>query len=256
MRARAGDEMGARDVGIDSQWRRTATGRGLSEAQLRQLDAVLGELADNPRAPTSVREPSRAGETHIADSLSGLDVEEIRLAERIADLGSGAGFPGVPLAVALPHAHVSLVESQRRKCAYLEMVRSRAALANVEVVCARAEEWTGGLGRNDAVVARALAPQPVVVEYAAPLLLAGGVLADWRGRRDAQDERAAGTAAEQLGLRVREVLRVEPFACARDRHVHVFVKVGDTPPRFPRRAGMARKRPLGAAGSPSDRDRR
>jgi 16S rRNA (guanine527-N7)-methyltransferase len=255
VRAYTGEEMGAREH-VGGQWRRTVAGRGLREAQLRQLEAVLRELAENPRAPTSVREPSQAGGTHVADSLVGLDVEEVRGAGQIADLGSGAGFPGVPLAVALPDANVALVESQRRKCAYLETVRAHAALANVEVVCARAEEWVGGLGRNDAVVARALAPQSVVVEYAAPLLRDGGVLADWRGRRDAQDERAARRAAEQLGLRLREVRRVDPFAGARDRHLHVFVKVGETPSRFPRRAGVARKRPLGLADPPSDRDRR
>jgi 16S rRNA (guanine527-N7)-methyltransferase len=94
-------------------------------------------------------------------------------------------------------------------------------------------------------VARALAPQPVVLEYAAPLLRIGGVLVDWRGRRDRERERQSAAAIQQLGLRSVQLRRTAPFEGARDRHLHVFEKVAITPARFPRRAGIARKRPLG-----------
>jgi 16S rRNA (guanine527-N7)-methyltransferase len=163
----------------------------------------------------------------------------------IADLGAGAGFPGLALAVALPAARVALVESQRRKCGFLERIRSAAQVENVSVVCARAEEWPAGAGANDAVVVRALASQPVVLEYAAPLLRLGGALLDWRGRREQNEERASAAAAQELGLELHEIRSVMPFAEATDRHVHVFVKVSATPARFPRRPGIARKRPLG-----------
>jgi 16S rRNA (guanine527-N7)-methyltransferase len=116
-------------------------------------------------------------------------------------------------------------------------------------VCARAEQWSAGLVANDVVTARAVAAQPVVLEYAAPLLRLGGVLVDWRGRRSSAEEAAARTAAAELGLELREIRRVTPFARAAHRHLHVFEKVAQTPPRFPRRAGIARKRPLGAAAS-------
>jgi len=95
-------------------------------------------------------------------------------------------------------------------------------------------------------VARALAPQTVVLEYAAPLLRNGGALVDWRGRRSAEAEAQADRAATVLGLRRQEIRRVAPFEGATDHHLHVFTKVHETPPRFPRRAGIARKRPLGA----------
>ena len=95
------------------------------------------------------------------------------------------------------------------------------------------------------VTARALAPQPVVLEYAAPLLRADGVLIDWRGQRAEAEERAALRAAAELGLERAEVRRVHPFAAALERHLHVFVKTTETPARFPRRVGVARKRPLG-----------
>jgi 16S rRNA (guanine527-N7)-methyltransferase len=150
------------------------------------------------------------------------------------------------LAVALPSAEVRLVESQRRKCEFLARLVTEASVDNATVVCARAEEWDEGHLANDVVVARALAPQPVVLEYAAPLLRAGGTLVDWRGKRDGADERAARAAAPMLGMELREVREVRPFPSATDRHLHVWNKVNETPDRFPRRAGMARKRPLGS----------
>jgi 16S rRNA (guanine527-N7)-methyltransferase len=229
----------------EDDWQRALDGHALAPGQIAQLAAILRKLKSDERAPTAVRGVLEAADAHLADSLVGLDFEEIRSARKLADLGSGAGFPGTVLAVALPHASVYLVESQRRKCEFLRTVCADAEIANAQVVCKRAEEWEQGAAANDAVVARALAPQAVVLEYAAPLLKVGGALVDWRGRRDEADEQTAANAARTLGMRLREVRRVQPFAQARDRHVHVFVKCEQTPPRFPRRAGMARKRPLG-----------
>ena len=225
----------------------------LSDKQAAQLAALLDVLESDEHAPTAIREPRRARDAHLADSLVALEVEGLASVRAIADVGSGAGFPGLALAVALPRAHVFVVESQRRSCEFLARARAAAALENVDVVCARAEEWRAGTGANDAVLARALAPQPVVLEYAAPLLRVGGMLIDWRGARVPDEERAARDAAQQLGLELREIRRVVPFAGARERHLHVFAKLADTPPRFPRRTGVARKRPLGVA--PSDRGR-
>ena len=137
------------------------------------------------------------------------------------------------------------MESQARKCAFIERLRVAAEIENARVVCTRVEQWGEGLSRNDVAVARALAAQPVVLEYAAPLLEHGGVLVDWRGRRDSAQEAEAVCAAEQLGMGLLEIRRTEPYKDARDHHLHVFEKVAETPSRFPRRAGVARKRPLG-----------
>ena len=241
---------GERFTGNTPPWSAALAAHELSEAQLATMGRVLGVLQKDEHAPTTVRAPREASERHLADSLAGLDIDLINLINRdgrdLADLGAGAGFPGVALAVALPGAHVRLVESARRKCEFLARLLATAGIENASVVCARAEEWTEGLEGNDVVLARALAPQPVVLEYAAPLLRMGGALVDWRGRRDGQEEQAALRAGRALGLELREIRRVEPFAGATDRHLHVWLKVGETPARFPRRAGMARKRPLGA----------
>lgn len=218
---------------------------GLSDRQRRQLGAILGELERDEHAPTAVRNAEQAVDVHLADSLVALRLPAIGEAREIADLGSGAGFPGLPLAVALPAAKVTLVESQRRECEFLERLCAQAEIGNARVVRARAEEWREGASASDAVVARALAAQPVVLEYAAPLLRLGGTLIDWRGKRVSAEEDASLAASRTLGLRLVEIHKVHPFAGATDRHLHEFVKVEQTPERFPRRAGVARKRPLG-----------
>jgi 16S rRNA (guanine527-N7)-methyltransferase len=210
-----------------------------------QLTTLLTEIERDDRAPTTVRDPAVGVDLHLADSLIALDVAPVRDAQTIADLGSGAGFPGLALAVALASCEVRLVESQSRKCAYLRDAVGRAGIQNASVVCARAEDWSEGSCANDVVTARAVGPQPVVLEYAAPLLRQGGTLVDWRGKRLAAEELAASRAAEELGLELVGIEKVRPFEDARDRHLHLYMKVRPTPARFPRRAGIARKRPLG-----------
>jgi 16S rRNA (guanine527-N7)-methyltransferase len=218
----------------------------LTGRQSAQLSGLLSILARERHAPTSVRSPQRALDVHVADSLVALELGLVRGARAIVDLGSGAGFPGLALAIALENACVQLLESQTRKCRYLEGVVAQLGTANARVACVRAEEWRAGLEVNDLALARALGEQAVVLEYAAPLLRRGGALIDWRGRRSGEQERRAQQAAAQLGMRCAKIRRVHPFAGARERHLHVYIKVADTPARFPRRPGLASRRPLGS----------
>ena len=219
----------------------------LPAAAERQLAALLDLVAAEPAAITSIRDPAEGVDAHVADSLVALDVPAVRAARRVADLGSGGGFPGLVLAIALPAARVALVESVGRKCAFLAAAADELGLANVEVVNARAEEWAAGLGGQDVVVARALAPLTVLVEYAAPLLEPGGLLVAWKGRRDAAEEADGAAAAEQLGMSALEAVAVKPFQQTRDRHLYLSSKVSPTPAEYPRRPGMARKRPIRAS---------
>jgi 16S rRNA (guanine527-N7)-methyltransferase len=211
----------------------------------QQFDALLEALAD-PAAPTSVHDRAQARNVHIADSLTALSVPEVRAARRIADLGAGAGPPGLVLAIALPGAEVTLVESVGKKCAWMEATVERLGLANVRVVWARAEEWDDGLEACDVVTARALGALPVLCEYAAPLLREGGVLVAWKGAVDEAEAADGLAAAEILGLEREAVLAVEPYPGSERRTLHVFRKVRPTPERYPRRPGMAAKRPLKA----------
>jgi 16S rRNA (guanine527-N7)-methyltransferase len=185
---------------------------------------------------------------HVADSLSGLEIPDLRSATSIADIGAGAGFPGLVLAIALPYARVDMIESVSRKCAVIDRLAQAAGLDN-EVVRAmpmRSEEramW-GGRESYGAVTARAVAALPVLVEYAAPLVSPGGVFVAWKGARDAGEEAAGSKAAVEVGLKAEAVVEVKPWPAARDRNLHVYRKVSETPERFPRRPGMAAKRPL------------
>ena len=218
---------------------------GLAPTAAERLRALTALLAEDPGAATAVREPDAVIRDHLADALVALELRPVRESTSLADLGSGAGIPGLPLAVALPSAAVTLVESNRRKSAFLERAADFCRLGNVTVVNARAEAWLDGFDRFDLVTARALAPLAVVLEYAAPLLLIGGRLVAWRGRRDTEAESAAEAAAQRLAMAPLDVYQVEPYRGARWRHLHMFEKRGPTPPGFPRRPGMARKRPLG-----------
>ncbi len=218
---------------------------GLPAGAVASLRAILDLQAADATAPTTVRAPDAAADRHVADSLVALDLEPVRAARRIADLGAGAGWPGLALALALPDARVALVESAVRHCRYLERAVAAGAVANAEVVHSRAEEWTGGLGAHDLVTARAVASLPVLCEYAAPLLADGGALVAWKGAVEAAEAAAGTAAASQLGLEPVEVRAVEPYPAAQGRTLHVFRKVAATPERFPRRPGMAVKRPLG-----------
>jgi 16S rRNA (guanine527-N7)-methyltransferase len=218
---------------------------GVPAAGVESLRVILGLQASDPTVPTTVRDPATAADRHVADSLVALELPDVRAARRVADLGAGAGWPGLALAAALPEAQVALVDSTGRHCRYLERAVAAGGLANVEVVHARAEEWPAGLAVHDLVTARALAALPVLCEYAAPLLADGGVLVAWKGAVGEEEAAEGAAAAAELGLSEAEVHAVQPYRAAEHRTLHVFRKIAPTPDRYPRRPGMAAKRPLG-----------
>jgi 16S rRNA (guanine527-N7)-methyltransferase len=220
---------------------------GLPEGAAERFASLLGLVAAEPAAITAVRDPAEGVDAHVADSLVALDLPAVSAARRVADLGSGGGFPGLALAIALPAARVALVESVGRKCTFLVAAVNALGLANVDVVHGRAEAWPEGMGAHDLVVARALAPLTVLVEYAAPLLDLGGVLVAWKGGPEPEEEADGGAAARALGMSAPEAIPVQPFEGARDRRLYLTSKVSPTPPGYPRRAGMARKRPIQAS---------
>jgi 16S rRNA (guanine(527)-N(7))-methyltransferase RsmG len=198
------------------------------------LERLLEALAAEPDPPTTVADPVR---DHLADSLAVIPL--IDPPRRVADIGSGAGFPGLVLAASFPRASVFLVESQRRHAAVAQRLGTEAGLSNVRVLPVRVEE-VPEREAFDLVTARAVAPLAVLVE----LLTAGGRFVAWKGARDEEEELAAARAAATVGLAPEEVVKVEPFPGAHSRHLHFYVKTAQTPDRFPRRPGMARKRPL------------
>jgi len=211
------------------------------EATSRVLELLEGERA----SVSSVTEPGRAWRVHVEDSLTGLEVEDLSRAGRIADIGSGAGFPGLVLAVALPDAHVDLIESVGRKCEFVQRAIDAAGIANATVLNARSEEIAAGDRREsyDAVTARAVGRLSTLAELASPLLRKNGVLVAWKGKRDPDEEAQLEKAASQLAMHPEQILDVGDRAGSKHRHLHILRKLGPTPGSLPRRPGMAKKRP-------------
>jgi 16S rRNA (guanine527-N7)-methyltransferase len=204
-------------------------------------------LRDERASVSSVTDPGRAWKVHVADSLTGLEIPDLRVAPSIADIGSGAGFPGLVLAVALPDSHIDLIESVGRKCDFMRRAIEVGGIGNARVLNARSEELARGEVRDAyaAVTARAVGRLSTLAELASPLLDEGGVLVAWKGRRDPDEERQLDNAAATLAMRPEEIRHVGPYAGSEHRHLHVIRKFAPTPEKLPRRAGMAKKRPYG-----------
>jgi 16S rRNA (guanine527-N7)-methyltransferase len=218
----------------------------LDPAGRQALGKVLALLAEERASVSSVVD-DRAWKVHIADSLTGLEVPELEAGRQIADVGAGAGFPGLALAVALPNAQVDLIESIGRKCAFMQRAIDQASIPNATVLNTRSEDLASADGREtyDIVTARAVGRLSTLAELASPLLKPNGVLVAWKGKRDQEEEEQLERAAEPLAMRPEQILDVGNRAGSQHRHLHVVRKSGPTPPDLPRRPGIAKKRPKG-----------
>jgi len=233
---------------------RLAVTYGLDGAQTaalsRYVDLLLGWRRGNV---TGLNGPVAVVDTLIGDSLALLGVPQLREREGAGwlDLGSGAGIPGIPLAVALPTAELTVLDSVAKKCAFLEeAVAACGLITRARVVCARSERFAaaGAPGRDafGVVFARAVAGLPVLVELAAPLLAEDGVLLASKTRRALIDEGpAADVAAARCGLAAEPPVPL-PGSPLDDAVCVVYRKTAQTPEWLPRREGVAAKRPLGA----------
>jgi len=211
-----------------------------------KLETVLELLAEERASVSSVVD-ERAWQVHVVDSLTGLEVPKLKEARRIADVGAGAGFPGLALAVALPAAQVDLIESVGRKCEFMRRAAQAAEITNVSVLNTRSEDVATGEGREsyDLVTARAVGRLSTLAELASPLLKPNGVLVAWKGRRDEEEENQLRNAAEALAMRPESILDVGDRAGSEHRHLHIVRKTGPTPSNLPRKPGIAKKRPKG-----------
>jgi 16S rRNA (guanine527-N7)-methyltransferase len=190
------------------------------------LERWLEEVIAAPGA-TAFVDISTARRVLVDDALRALPILR-RFDGPVVDVGSGGGSPGIPLAASLPARPFTLLEAERRKCAFLE--RFASALPNLEVVWGRAEEQQADV--FGVALAKALAKPPVATELCLPLVAPGGVAILWLGR--SADRGAVARVAERLGGRLED----------ESDGLLVLRKVAPTPCGFPRRPGMAKKRPL------------
>jgi 16S rRNA (guanine527-N7)-methyltransferase len=225
----------------DSEQRRPVLGpRDAAALEQVYADAVrLGFLGP--------REEERLWERHLNDALGLAAIRRPKPEERWADLGSGAGLPGLPLAVAYRATAFTLIDAQRRRVDWVAGTVAKLGLANVAVVHARLEDYGRGPARQsfDVATARALGPLPVVAELGLPLLKIGGQLLVPRGRPGSDELKQAMTACRQLGGRIDGVIPNPSSPIDRVGFVVMMAKIAATSPRFPRRSGVPARTPLG-----------
>jgi 16S rRNA (guanine527-N7)-methyltransferase len=189
---------------------------------------------------------------HVLDSLSCLQVIGEAHPRQVLDIGSGGGLPGLALALALESVRFTLLEATGKKVEFLRQAVKQLEANNVEILHGRAEVLAKDEAyrdRFDVVTARALASLPVLLEYSAPFLRLDGLLVAMKGRVVEGEIDQAARSARLLRMARRKVVRVEAAeaSVSKERHLVVFAKEGETPEGFPRREGMATKRPLGGS---------
>ena len=197
---------------------------------------------------TAVRDRDEALQKHIADSLSCDFMEEYEAAENVIDIGTGAGFPGVPLAIVSPDKKFTLVDSLNKRLRIIDELTGELGIKNVTTVHGRAED----VGKSkehreqyDICVSRAVASLDVLCEWCLPLVKNGGYFVAYKGENVSRETEDAASAIKLLGGKIVEIRKVQTEEESISGHVLVMIKkVKNTPSKYPRQAGQARKNPL------------
>jgi 16S rRNA (guanine527-N7)-methyltransferase len=226
---------GARTFGIE-----------LTPAQSDAFETYYRELIGwNARVNlTAITERDEVIVKHFLDSLS--VAPQVRAAQRVIDIGAGAGLPGLPLKIVLPHLRMMLLEATGKKVEFLKHIIMRLGLRETIALHARAEDLAHNAAHRaqyDVAVARAVANLATLLEYALPFVRQGGVLIAQKGVAVNAEVRAATGALQLLGGRVREIVPVQ-LPGLELRHLVVVEKAAATPQRYPRRAGVPERKPL------------
>lgn len=221
--------------------------------QLAQFDIYRQELRDwNARINlTSLTGDLDIIDKHFIDSLLLVRYEVLGHGVRVADVGTGAGFPGLPIKIYRPDIRLSLLESVGKKARFPKHLIAKLELENVDVVNERAEIAARSPEHREQygfVVARCVAHLPVLVEYCLPLVSVGGKFVAYKGYKAEAEVKDAEVAVEKLGGRFERLerdVKARDSVPLSDRRVLVFIrKIKETPSKYPRRPGIPRKRPL------------
>jgi len=221
---------------------------GLSSDAMDRLSEFGDLLLGSTTNVSGLRTAEEIEERHFLDSLSLLQLQVIRDAHEVVDVGAGGGLPSVVLAIAQPDTRVVALDSVGKKCRFVESVASRLGLDNLQVICGRAEELGRGEGRErfDVATSRALAALPVVAELTVPMVRVGGHMVAMKGALSNQERIDGHFALGILGGGQLQERRVVPFPGADNRWLYVAQKESPTPIRYPRRVGVPAKQPLNA----------
>jgi 16S rRNA (guanine527-N7)-methyltransferase len=224
----------------------------LTPAQAAQMDVLAQELiAWNAEKMnlTAITDPAQVQTRHLLDSLSLAKVVTFTAGMKIMDVGTGAGFPGVPLAIAFPQVRVTLMEATAKKLTFIEHITQTLGLTNTKTLHARAED----AGQNpryraafEVVTARAVARLPALLEYLLPLTKEGGLCIAMKGSTAAEEAQDAQAALQALGGELRDITAIELPAVEEAHYLVVVAKTRKTPALYPRKAGLPTKKPLGS----------
>lgn len=221
----------------------------LTESQLEQFERYYRLLADwNSRFNlTGVIECEAVQSIHFVDSLSAAAAGISLDSGRIIDIGTGAGFPGIPLKIAFPEIELTLLEATGKKAAFLTEAVSELQLKSVTVVNARAEDAARQpqhRGRYDVAVTRALAPLNILCELCLPFCTLNGCFLAWKKGDIAEETAAAGPALRILGGDLRRIVEIDEQIMGGERKLVIVEKSSVTPAAYPRRSGLPAKKPL------------
>ena len=197
---------------------------------------------------TAVCDEEEMPDRHFADSLTVLRTELIRPGSTLIDVGTGAGFPGMVLAIARPDLQVTLLDAQRKRLNFLKAVQGAVGAENVTLVHARAEDGARNPAyreRFDYATARAVAPLNILCEYLLPFVRTGGMALCWKGPALPGETEAGNRAANLLGGRLEAPVACDVFGRGWDHRILPVTKTGKTPSAYPRKAGTPKAKPLG-----------
>ena len=196
---------------------------------------------------TAIRDSESIRTKHFLDSLSCILAWKANPPSHLIDVGTGAGFPGIPLKILYPSLKLTLVESVGKKVSFCQHVVQMLGLEHVEVIQARAEDLgqdSAHRERYDWAVARAVANLNVLSEYLIPLVRVGGTMLAQKGESGPAEAQSAEAAMHLLGGKLRQLIPVHLPGVADDRYLILVDKVAATPPRYPRKPGVPAKQPL------------
>jgi 16S rRNA (guanine527-N7)-methyltransferase len=224
---------------------------GLSRTSATHLETLAAMVLDPNENVLEARPASPEFVVNrIASSLAALELEQVRSARRIADIGSGLGFPGLVLAAALPHARVVVIEKRPQRSEFLRRASTAMGLTNVEVVQKHVQSWAEGFEGFDVATVKTVARPNVSVRFAAPLVTVGGAAVIWGNpKRDPEREAEAASTAEALGLRPVNVVLTAPIGGTR-RHLLIYEKMAATVTE-----GLSRPRPVSPSRLRQERKR-